>query len=188
MDSSRCRDVYYIGGEKVNELIFYARVSRDDLFCENQKQVLKQWAETNKIPFEGHYFQEEETTRKTRPVKEAVLNKYRNGLYKGIVVVKIDRWARSTQELIMDIEGVVNQGGRFVAIGNGFDFQKSSYNASQQLILSIFSAFAQFEREMIRERTLEGLKRARALGTKLGRPRKSPPVKLEEKDSQKVLT
>jgi len=39
-------------------------------------------------------------------------------------------------------------------------------------MLRIFSAFAEFEREIIRERTLEGLARVRAQGKKLGRPRK----------------
>jgi DNA invertase Pin-like site-specific DNA recombinase len=99
-----------------------------------------------------------------------VLQGFRSGEFDTIVCVKLDRFARSLQELIMDIEGIVNSGGRFVAISNGMDFQKKSYNASQQLMLNIFGAFAQFEREMIRERTLDGLARARAQGKKLGRP------------------
>ena len=141
--------------------------------CENQKRVLLDWATRNQLEYD--YFQEEMTTRKTRPIKEEVLRMYRDGTYSGIIVVRIDRFARSLQELVMDIEGIINSGGRFVSITNGFDFNKQTYNASQQLMLNIFASFAQFEREIIRERTLEGLERAKAQGKKLGRPRKKPP-------------
>ena len=165
--------------------VFYARVSRDDLFCENQEQSLIAWAERNglnKEQFQMVYRKEEMTTRKTRPIKEGILLDFRKGMFDTIVVVKIDRWARSLQELIMDVEGIVQNNGRFIAISNGFDFQKEQYNASQQLMLNIFGAFAQFEREMIRERTIEGLMRVKAQGKVLGRPRKTPPANLYQND------
>jgi len=75
------------------------------------------------------------------------------------------------QELVKDVEEIVNGGGRFVSVNNGFDFTKLTYNASQQLMLNIFASFAQFEREIIRERTLEGLARVKAQGKTLGRPK-----------------
>lgn len=154
--------------------ILYARVSRDDLFCENQKRVLFDWAKREGIPTnELWYFHEEMTTRKTRPVKEHVIKLYREGKADTIVCTKIDRFARSLQELVMDVESIINSNGRFVAITNGMDFKKETYNASQQLMLNIFASFAQFEREIIRERTLEGLARVKAQGKKLGRPSKN---------------
>jgi DNA invertase Pin-like site-specific DNA recombinase len=159
--------------EKI-KVCLYARVSRDDLHCENQKRILLEWVERNNIK-SYDYLQEEESTRKTRPIKELMIKRFRYGIYHTIIVSKIDRFARSTIELIMDIESIINNGGRFVAIGNNMDFQKNNYNASQQLMLNIFSAFAQFEREMIRERTLEGLARVKAQGKKLGRPFKNKP-------------
>lgn len=156
--------------------IFYARTSKDDLHCENQKKILVEWAKREGMQEKDYvYLQEEVSTRKTRPIKEDILRRFREGEFDTVVVTRIDRFARSLQELIMDIEGIINQNGRFVSILNGFDFNKKSYNASQQLMLNIFASFAQFERELIRERTIEGLERARAQGIKLGRP-KSPPV------------
>lgn len=151
--------------------ILYARVSRDDLHCENQKKILLEWVERNGVK-EFNYVQEEESSRKTRPIKESVLKAFREGKADTVVVTRIDRFARSLQELVMDVEGIINQGGRFVSIMNGFDFDKKNYNASQQLMLNIFASFAQFEREIIRERTIEGLARVRAQGKKLGRPLK----------------
>lgn len=161
---------------------FYARVSRDDLNCENQKKVLLEWALRNGLTeqqFNLCYFQEEMSSRKTRPIKEQILASFRSGKVDSIIVTRIDRFARSLQELVVNVEELINQGGRFVSIMNGFDFDKKSYNASQQLMLNIFASFAQFEREIIRERTIEGLARVKAQGKILGRPRKKPLPKIK---------
>jgi putative DNA-invertase from lambdoid prophage Rac len=101
---------------------------------------------------------------------------FRSGEYDTVVVAKLDRFARSLQELVADVRYIVDNGGRFVAISNGMDFTKKQFNASQQLMLNIFASFAEFEREIIRERTIEGLARVRAQGKTLGRPRKTPPA------------
>ncbi|MHA1138368.1 MAG: recombinase family protein, partial [Candidatus Thorarchaeota archaeon] len=118
------------------------------------------------------YHWEELSSRKTRPIKQKLILECRQGLIGTVVVVRIDRWARSLQELVMDINELVDKGVRFVAIENGFDFSRDSYNATNRLMLQIISSFSEFEREMIRERTKEGLNRAKAKGVKLGRPKK----------------
>ena len=78
--------------------------------------------------------------------------------------------------MVQDVQYLIENGGRFISIDNGFDFSKK-LSASQQLQFQIFAAFAEFEREIIRERTLEGLATARSKGKTLGRPRKNPPLK-----------
>ena len=156
------------------KVALYARVSKDDMFCENQKRVLLDWCQKQGIE-KYLYLQDEISSRKTRPQKEKLLQLCRSGDIDTVVVTRIDRFARSLQELVMDVRGIVDRGGRFVAILNGFDFQKGTFNASQSLMLNIFASFAEFEREIIRERTLEGLERVKAQGKKLGRPRKNPP-------------
>ena len=159
------------------KVALYARVSRDDLHCENQCRTLENWTSHNTEDGIDYCadFKEEVSTRKTRPIKQQIMCDFRSGKFDTVVVTRIDRWARSLQELIMDVREIVDTGGRFVAILNGFDFSKSRFNASQQLMLNIFGSFAEFEREIIRERTLEGLARVRAQGKKLGRPRKNKP-------------
>lgn len=150
------------------KVALYARVSKDDMYCENQKTILIDYCKRNNFT-EYDYFQDEISSRKTRPEKERLVQELRKGVYKTIIVARIDRFARSLQELVMDVRGIVENGGRFISVLNGFDFQKSSFNASQQLMLNIFASFAEFEREIIRERTLEGLARVRMQGKKLGR-------------------
>lgn len=153
------------------KVALYARVSKDDMFCENQKLMLYEYCKRNGID-NPSYFQEEISSRKTRPEKEKLVQEMRKGTYDTVIVARIDRFARSLQELVMNVREIVDNGGRFISITNGFDFKRDSFNASQQLMLNIFASFAEFEREIIRERTLEGLARVRAQGKKLGRPRK----------------
>lgn len=152
------------------KVVLYARVSRDDLHCENQTKTLQEWVNRNLNPNDEHtMFSEEISSRKTRPVKEQILKDFRSGKYDTIIVARIDRWARSLTELVFNVHEIINNNGRFVSILNGFDFSNKNFNASQQLMLNIFGAFAEFEREIIRERTLEGLARARSEGRIGGR-------------------
>lgn len=149
----------------------YCRVSRDDLHNENQEKIIKEFCLKN--GWEVDIYKEVMTTRKTRPIKNELLNKLRKGEYDILIFVRIDRWARSLVELVMDLDFLINRGIRVISIQNGFDFSKNDYNSTNRFILQVMGAFAEMERELIRERTLEGLARARAWGKKLGRPRKN---------------
>lgn len=163
------------------KVALYARVSRDDLNCKNQTAILEDWALKNlNAQDTSEFFTEEMSSRKTRPVKESVLAGLRSGRFDTVVVVRIDRWARSLQELVMDVREIVDKGKRFISLLNGFDFKRDSFNASNQLMLNIFGAFAEFEREIIRERTLEGLARARLQGRVGGRRKGSRIVPKKE--------
>jgi DNA invertase Pin-like site-specific DNA recombinase len=132
-------------------------------------QVLRSRAERE--GWEYSIFEEIESSRKTRPIKQQLLQQLREGKFDLVAFTRLDRFARSMPELVMDVEQLVNSGVRVVAVQQGLDFSKEGYNSMNQLQLQILAAFAQFERELIRERTLEGLARAKAQGKKLGRPR-----------------
>ena len=147
----------------------YCRVSTREQNLDNQKLILEQFA--NNCGWDYELFQEQESTRKTRPVKYALLQRLRRKEFKGVVVVKLDRWARSTIELINEVTELYERGVIFISIKENLDFSTST----GRLQFGIMSAFAQFESDLIRERTLDGLARARNEGKKLGRPRKKPP-------------
>lgn len=156
----------------------YCRVSKGDLNPENQKIQLIEYAKQKKWTYE--IFEEIESTRKTRPIKEDILRLIREGKFDGILIYKLDRWARSLQELIMNVTEITNRGKQFVVLTQPFDTTSSA----GMLMMQILGAFAEFEREIIRERTIAGLDRARSKGIKLGRPRgSSKPI---IKDLQKV--
>ena len=149
----------------------YIRTSKRDMHPENQKLQLVKFAEERN--WEYKIFEEQESTRKTRPIKQDVLTKLRHREFDGVIIWKLDRWARSLQELIMDIEELTTKGLQFVVMTQPID----TTTAAGRLFLQILGAFAEFEREIIRERTIAGLDRARAMGKKLGRPRLKRRVK-----------
>lgn len=149
------------------KVAIYARVSTEDQTVENQLIPLKRHCE--RMQWEYDVFEEKESTRKTRPVKNQVYQSLLKGEYDGLLIYKFDRWARSTQELITEIEILTGRNIEIHSLNEGFDLNSSMGKA----MLTVISAFAQLERDLIRERTLAGLARAKAQGKTLGRPKGS---------------
>lgn len=166
------------------KVAIYVRVSTQEQELDNQLIPLKQYAE--RMNWEYEIFQEKESTRKTRPVQYDLFNRLLRKEYDGLLIYKFDRWARSTQELVSHIEALVNKGVNIYSYSENLDLNSSMGRA----MLTILSAFAQLERDLIRERTIAGLERAKAWGKTLGRPkgrkdtkqrkRKTPPVKVSK--------
>ncbi|MGC0890218.1 recombinase family protein [Pantoea agglomerans] len=84
-----------------------------------------------------------------------------------LVVLKLDRLGRDNIDVQQTIEMLIHKGVRVVSL----DLPIPDLSSSEgKLMLRMFSAFAEFEKDRIRERTQEGLRRAKAQGVKLGRP------------------
>lgn len=143
----------------------YVRVSTADQTVENQKLPLIEYCK--RMNWDYEIFEETESTRKSRPVQWALYNRLLKKEFDGLVIYKFDRWARSTKELIEHIENLVAKDIAVFSYSENIDLNSSMGRA----MLTILSAFAQLERDLIRERTKAGLDRARAQGKKLGRPR-----------------
>jgi DNA invertase Pin-like site-specific DNA recombinase len=150
---------------EVKKVALYCRVSTNKQTNENQKIRLLQYATDKACKFD--LFEEVESSRKTRPVKQVLLQKLRKGEYSHIVVYKLDRFARSSRELILEIQELIDKGIGFISISDNLDFSSSM----GRLHFQILAAFAEFERSLISERTKEGIERTKAQGTILGRPK-----------------
>ena len=83
-----------------------------------------------------------------------------------VVVTKLDRLGRSTRELLDLIDQISKAGASFRSLGDPLWDTGSSQG---RLLSTMLAAIAEFERELIRERTGEGRKRAQAAGVKFGR-------------------
>lgn len=142
----------------MKKIALYIRVSTSEQTVENQRIRVIEYAEKNECSYD--IYEEIESTRKTRPVKQALLAKLRLNQYDSVVVFKLDRWARSSTELILDAKELVDKGIGFISISDNLDFS----TATGKLHFQILSAFAEFERELIRERTINALQRKKAEG------------------------
>ncbi len=140
-------------------LIGYARVSTPSQSLDLQIKALKE-ADCDKI------FTDIASGAKTaRPGLKDAEMVLREG--DALVVWKLDRLGRSIQHLIESINALKKRGIGFRSLQEAIDTQSSG----GKLVFHIFSALAEFERDLIRERTNAGLEAARARGKKGGRPK-----------------
>jgi DNA invertase Pin-like site-specific DNA recombinase len=138
----------------------YARVSTQDQNLDLQIDALKQYSV-------DQIFQEKMTgTKRERPQLDEMLKYLRKG--DTVVVWKLDRIGRSTKHLVDLVNEFGEKGINFVSLKDGID----TSTAKGKLVFTIFAALAEFERDMISERTKAGLESARARGRNGGRPRK----------------
>ena len=156
-------------------MALYCRVSTYSQTTENQKLKLEEYAEREGWDYVT--FEETETTRKTRPIKQEVLMALRNKQFDGVCIWRLDRWARSTAELILEIKELHDKDIIFKSLSDNIDFS----TPAGKLQFHILAAFAEFERNLISERTREGLARAKAKGVKLGRPHGASDTKRRKK-------
>jgi len=156
-------------------IAIYCRVSTDEQTTENQKIRLEEYAQRQGWTYTT--IEETESSRKTRPKKAELLNQLRRKEYDGVLIWKLDRWARSSQELSLEIEELHQKGIIFISISDNIDLS----TATGKLQFQILSAFAEFERNLIRERVMEGLHRAKHQGKVLGRPAGSKDQKVRKK-------
>ncbi|MET3176615.1 UNVERIFIED_ORG: DNA invertase Pin-like site-specific DNA recombinase [Arthrobacter sp. UYCu721] len=110
-----------------------------------------------------------------RPQLAACLKALRHG--DTLVVWKLDRLGRDLRHLVNIVHELTERGiGLKVLTGQGAAIDTTT--SSGKLVFGIFAALAEFERELISERTIAGLASARARGRKGGRPYKMTPAKL----------
>lgn len=142
--------------------IGYARVSTIEQNLDRQIDALKD-AGCEKI------FAEKASGRsKNRPELQRMLEYMRQG--DQVVVVKLDRIGRNTKNLIELSEQFESAGVDFISLGDSID----TSTATGRLFFTVLAAISQFETDLNRERTKEGIAAARRRGNTGGRPKKDP--------------
>ena len=140
-------------------LIGYARVSTDDQNLDLQKDALK------KAGCERIFEDLQSGAKAKRPGLASALEFARPG--DTIVIWRLDRLGRSLKNLIELVSQLETSGVGLKSLQESLDTSSSS----GKLIFHIFGALAEFERNLIRERTQAGLEAARARGRMGGRPK-----------------
>lgn len=138
--------------------IGYARVSTEDQNLNLQTDAL------DKAGCELIYKEKISGATKDRPELQAMIAHLRKK--DTLVVWKLDRLGRSLKDLISIVTDLHNRGIHFQCIQEGFN----TGTPGGKLVFHIFGALAEFEKEVIRERTKAGLNAARSRGRHGGRP------------------
>ena len=135
----------------------YARVSTQDQSLHLQTDALKEAGCEN-------IFTEKASAAKERPVLAQLIETMTKG--DTLIVWKLDRLARSLRDLINMVNGFKERGIKFSSLQDNIETK----TPQGRLFFNIIASLAEFERELIRERTNAGLTAARARGRKGGRP------------------
>lgn len=140
----------------------YARVSTEQQNLDRQLDALRKYG------VDIIYNEKMTGTKRDRPELTKLLDRMTEG--DTVVIESLSRLGRSTKNLIELTELFQSKGVHLVSLKESIDTSTST----GKLLFTLMSAIAQFERDVIADRTREGLKSARARGRTGGRPRADP--------------
>jgi DNA invertase Pin-like site-specific DNA recombinase len=140
--------------EKQMKVAIYVRVSTDEQDLSSQLELCKKHCEIQGYEIYKIYQDIYTGTSDNRPAFNELLQDMRQYRFSMVVVTKLDRMGRSLKHLLNLFEEFNSKGVQFVAVTQNIDTSTSS----GKLQMQILGAFAEFERNLISERTKEGLK------------------------------
>ena len=140
--------------------IGYARVSTEEQNLDRQLDILKQ-AGCDRI-----YEEKVSGVKKDRTELNKILDQIRTG--DVIIISDLTRLSRSVKDLFSLVEQIEGKGANIKSIKESW---VDTTTAQGKLMFTIFAGISQFERDLISQRTIEGLNAARARGKKGGRPK-----------------
>ncbi len=147
----------------------YARVSTSDQSCDMQLHELRQYVVKRDWQVFGEYVDTGFSgAASSRPELDRLLRDARLRKFEAVLVWKLDRWGRSVAHCVSSIQELVSLGVRFLSPTESIDTGADS--PMSRFLLHLFAAFAEMEREIIRDRVRAGVRAAKAKGTRLGRP------------------
>jgi DNA invertase Pin-like site-specific DNA recombinase len=148
----------------------YLRVSTLQQTVENQRVPLVALVEGRGFEV-ARIVEEVEGGTKRRPQLDRLCEDARLGRIQALAFVAIDRLGRSVIDVLQRVEALDRAGCQLLSLRDAW---VEGQGASRQLMLSVMSACAALERDLLIERTRAGIARARAQGRLPGRPKASP--------------
>ena len=147
----------------------YARSSTADQSVDLQLDGLREYATTRRFKFVAEYIDEGVSGARTRrPELDRLLGDAHRRRFDAVLVWKLDRLGRSLSHLIHIVDRLGSLGVDLISLNDpGLD----TTGPTGRLIFHVMGAVAEFERDLIRERTKAGIASARRRGKRLGRPR-----------------
>jgi DNA invertase Pin-like site-specific DNA recombinase len=169
------KEYYIIERLIMKRVIIYARVSTKEQNIDMQLIDLKQYAEARGLNIVREYIDYASGSKSDRVNYKKLFDDVRKRKTDSVLVWKFDRFARSTKELINALEEFNNLGVDFISYKENVD----TSTPAGKILFTMISAFAEFERSIIRERVIAGMEKAKLRGAKIGRP-KIPPFTIQK--------
>jgi DNA invertase Pin-like site-specific DNA recombinase len=163
--------------EKMKTAI-YIRVSRQDLHPENQLIELKKFCDEKQYEIYEVYEDRISGIKESRPALGKMLKDATEKKFDVILIWKLDRLGRSLSHLVKLVRHLNNIGIDLICKTQNIDTTTSG----GKLLFHIFCAIAEFERDLISERTKAGMERARSEGKQIGRKKGQKDTKQRKTD------
>ena len=151
--------------------IVYLRISTQNQELDNQRLAILNYAHNNKLQID-EFLEIQISSRKSTLDRgiDNLLSKMEAGDL--IVVSELSRIGRSVGQIIKIVDELIKNKIRFIAIKENIHLN-GKQDIQSKMMVTLFGLFAEIERDLISERTCEGLNAARAKGRILGRPKGS---------------
>ncbi|MBY0380086.1 MAG: recombinase family protein [Burkholderiales bacterium] len=166
--------------------IAYLRVSTSGQELNNQRLAILNYAHKNNLQI-NKFVESQSSSRKS--VKERNLDQLFSNVHSGdlVLVSELSRLGRSVGQIIQLIDELIKLKVRFLAIKENIQLN-GKQDIQSKMMVTMFGLFAEIERDLISERTREGLQNARDKGKNLGRPKGIGKSKLDGKEAEiKIL-
>lgn len=150
-------------------VIGYIRVSTTVQNTENQKLAILEYANTHKMGVD-HWIEVTSSSRKSARIRKIDELRDRLEAEDVVIVAELSRLGRSVGQIIILMDELLNRGVRVICIKENM-VMAGQRDIQTKVMITLFGLFAEIERDLISERTKEGLDRARKDGKLLGRPK-----------------
>lgn len=157
----------------------YLRVSTDKQDLNNQKLALREHADRIKVTI-NEFIEFDISSRKSLEERGLVALMEKLRKHDILMVSELSRLGRSVSQVIQLVDRIVGKGVRLISIKENLDLREEIFaknngqiDIQTKITVTIFGLLAELERELISQRTKDGLAAARNAGKQLGRPRGS---------------
>lgn len=149
------------------KVVLYTRVSTDEQTVEPQLLDLRAHCQRSKWEVVHEFTDIISGAKAARPGLDELVRRCEAGGIEAVVCVKLDRLGRSVLNVVTLVQKLKAMGTSVICTSQGIDNRDE--NPCGKMVMGIMAAFAEFERDIIRDRTKAGLRNARAKGKVLGK-------------------
>jgi DNA invertase Pin-like site-specific DNA recombinase len=167
----------------MSKIVAYIRASTDKQDTKNQKLEILEYARKNNLKIDEfiEIIMSSRKSSKERRVDELV---QKLKIFDTLIVTELSRLGRSTAEVVSLINELIKQNIRVIVINQNLDISKQDINS--KIIVTLFSLFAELERDIVSIRTKEALAMRKSQGFKLGKPKGIIQKSKFDKDLDKI--